>query len=650
MTDATRDAASAPKRDARSRIHRWSAALTLLGGIWTFVVAVWGGFSFTVFGILLRSHDWRRPLIVSVLAFAIVYLTGGRSTIAAQADVVRTGVSAAWPHLVRIWRRGYVQLAVTVLIAGALLIVGILRGSTAAGGSDSYGYLSEAELWLKGRLAISQPWVKDVPWPNAVWGFAPLGYTPSRQTRFTLGGYGPTQDPWAIVPTYSAGFPMLMALGKAIGGVCGPFVVVPLSGALLILSTYLIGLRLGSPTLGMLAAILVAASPPFLLMHFVNMSDVPVAAAFTLACAGILGTTVRSAIGASVAMALVLLIRPNLAPLFPIFLLWLGWRVLQHPSDRKRHIWRAVIVIAGVGGALVTTMLMYWFTYGTPFESGYGNTAAYFSLSHVAPNARNYAGWFTEVHTALGFLGLLALALPVRALWRDVADRSAVAVFALLTAGVVAEFLVYLELDNSSYLRFFLVCYPFIMLGLASLAMTLHRIHRVIGLAVASVLVMVVVGRGLSLVPVWHILNQGTIEAAYPEVAEHVRNATPHNSVVLAMNHSGSIRYYAGRVTMRWDNLQADWLDRAVAWMAERGVHTYALLDEFELPEVIRHFKGQQLVAILEGPPVFRYGNKVFFDLGLPPGAHVDTIELSVIDRPLKCWVPAEPPHLVWKH
>jgi len=271
-------------------------------------------------------------------------------------------------------------------------------------------------------------------------------------------------------------------------------------------------------------------------------------------------------------------------------------------------------------------------------------------LSNVAPNARNYAGWFTEAHTPLAFLGLLALALPVRALWPDVSDRSAVAVFALLTASVVAEFLVYLVLDNSSYLRFFLVCYPFIMLGLASLALVLRRIHRVIGLAVAPVLVMIVVGKGLSLVPVWHILDQGTIEAAYPEVAEHVRKATPQNSVVLAMNHSGSVRYYAGRVTLRWDNLQADWLDRAVAWMAERGVHTYALLDEFELPEVVKHFKGQQLVAILEGPPVFRYGNKVFFDLGLPPGAPVDTIELPVIDFPPKCWVPAEPPHLVWTH
>jgi hypothetical protein len=587
-----------------------------------------------------------RPLALGMLALAIFLATGGRLTITRSIALLRPYLTG--PAGARFGR--YACDGTAIALAVFLFAYGFAHGSTAAGGSDSYGYVSQAELWLDGRSSVEQPWVKDVPWPNAAWGFAPLGYTPARPLRFTLRGFSPPeQDRWSIVPTYSAGLPLLMALGKVAGGVCGPFTIVPLGGAVLVLATYLLGVRLGSRTLGLLASVLVAVSPPFLLLHFVNMSDVPVAGAFALACWCMLGTTIRSATGAATGFAVALLIRPNLAPIIPVLAVWLGWRAAAHRAERSRHLWRAVIVLAGAGAALAATSAIYWVTYGSPFESGYGDTAAYFSLSYIIPNVRNYTQWFAEAHTALGFLGLVALALPIAAIWPAVADRSAVAAFAAITSVVIGEFLIYLVLDNSSYLRFFLVCYPFIMLGFASVAMSVARLQPIVGPLVAAALVITVALRGLFLIPTWNILIQPQIESAFADVAEHVRRMTPDNSVVLAMNHSGSLRYYAGRVTLRWDNLQADWLDRAVAWMAERGVHTYALVDDFELPEVIRHFKGQKLVATFERPPVFRYGNKVFFDLGLPLDTPIHTVELPVVDRPPRCWVPFKPPQLVWK-
>jgi hypothetical protein len=631
----------------RASLRRASGIVAVLSLVWTAWLWLFGGFSIAVFGVVIRSNAPLRPLALGVVAMAIFLAAGGRSTITRWLAAARAYL--AGPRGARFVRSAHDAAAVALAVS--LFALGLVYGSTAAGGSDSYGYLSQAELWLDGQSSIEQAWVKEVPWPNAVWGFAPLGYTPARPLRFVLWGYSPPeQDRWAIVPTYSSGLPILMALGKLAGGVCGPFMIVPLAGAVLALSTYLIGARLGSRTVGLLAALLVAVSPPFLLMDFVNMSDVPVAGAFALACWCMLGTTIRSAVGGASAFAVALLIRPNLAPIVPILAVWLGWRVAARQTERWRHLWRAVIVLGGIGAALAATSAIYWVTYGTPFESGYGNTAEYFSLSHIVPNARNYAQWFTEVHTPLGFLGLAALALPIQAIWPAAVERSAVAAFALITGVVIAEFLVYLVLDNSSYLRFFLVCYPFIMLGLASLAMSIARVHSIVGPLVAAALLITVAARSVSLIPTWNILIHSRIEAAFADVAEHVRRMTPDNSVVLAMNHSGSLRYYAGRVTLRWDNLQADWLDRAVAWMAERGVHTYALVDDFELPEVVRRFEGQKLVATLERPPVFRYGNKVFFDLGLPPDTPIKTIELPVIDRPPRCWVPADPPQLVWKH
>ena len=633
----------------RDAIRRTSAVLALLGAMWTVWLLVQGGGVVTVLGLRLRSHDPMRPLVASIVAAAVFLFAGGRSTLAAWIDLVRPRVVAFRRSTSRSWLAVHLHHALAAALVLVLFVLGIVRGSTAAGGSDSYGYVSQAEMWLHGQLSISQPWVREAPWPNATWTFAPLGYKPSQPTRFTLAGYGPTQDPWAIVPTYSAGFPLLMALGKAIGGSCGPFVVVPVAGALLVLSTYLIGLRLGSRTLGLVAALLVATSPPFLLMHFVNMTDVPVAGAFVLACWCLLGTTMRSAVGAAVALGIALLIRPNLAPIVPVFALWLGWRIASHPSERWHHAARATIVLVGIATALAATAAIYWWTYGSPFESGYGPTAAYFELSHVKPNLLNYAQWFTEVHTPIGFVGLLALALPLKALWPGVTDRSAIVMFATMTAIVVGEFLIYLVMDNSSYLRFFLVCYPFIMLGLASIAMAAARVQRVVGPILAATLVGVVVGNGLMVAPVWGVFDQGLLEAKFADVAVHVRREVPENGVVLAMNHSGSLRYYAGRVTLRWDNLQADWLDRAVAWMADHGVRTYVLVDEFERVDMVRYFKGQKLVSVLEGRPVFRFGDKVFFDLGLPPGRPIETVELPVPNISPKCWTPFPPPALVWK-
>jgi hypothetical protein len=632
----------------RAWVRGASGAIALVAGLWTLWLLTSGGGVTRVVGVRIRSHDPLRPLAVCAVSIALFLVTGGPAMLAHAARAL------AAQSLRSAWARRSTHHVLACALSVFLLVFGIAYGSKTVGGADSYGYLSEAESLLRGRLAIEQPWVQDVPWPNAEWSFTPLGYTPSRSVRFRVLGYAPpAQDRWAIVPTYSPGLPMLMALGQTIAGLCGPYVFAPIGGAILVLSTYLIGLRLGSSGLGLLAATLVAASPPFLLMHFVNMTDVPVAGAVALACWCVMGTTMRSAWGAAMALAVAMLIRPNLLPIVPVFVLWLGWRIVARRPERGRpdqwrHAWRAVVVLGGVAVASIATAVIYWAAYGTPFESGYGETAHYFSLSHIVPNARNYAQWFSEVHTPIGWLGLVALALPMRALW-PVADRSAVIAFALMTGVVIAEFLAYLVLDNSSYLRFFLVCYPFIMLGLASVAMAIGRMHYVAAPMVAAGLVIVVIAKGISIVPEWNILGQRYVEGKIADTADHVQVRTPENSVVLTSEHSGSIRFYAGRVTLRWDYLPPEWLDRAVAWMAARGVHTYALLDETERVSALNRFKGQKLAAVLEGPPVFRFGNKRFFDFGLSPEARIETQELPVFDVPLRCRAPEPPPRLVWK-
>src|SRR5439155_3148307 len=127
------------------------------------------------------------------------------------------------------------------------VFVGIFYGSFAAAGSDSYGYVSQASLWLSGNLHVRQPWVEQMSWPARDWSFAPLGYRPSSPDG-------------TIVPTYSPGLPMVMAVFLRVFGANGPFYVVPVLGALALWVTYLLGVELTrSRTVGACAALLLLA-------------------------------------------------------------------------------------------------------------------------------------------------------------------------------------------------------------------------------------------------------------------------------------------------------------------------------------------------------------------------------------------------------
>ncbi len=93
---------------------------------------------------------------------------------------------------------------------------------------------------------------------------------------------------------------------------------------------------------------------------------------------------------------------------------------------------------------------------------------------------------------------------------------------------------------------------------------------------------------------------------------------TDAQSVILSRQHSGSVRYYGGRMTLRYDDLDPQWLDRPVAWLAERGVRTYLLADVWEMVEIRKRFQGQRALEHLDRPPVVDYRgptNVLLYDL-----------------------------------
>jgi hypothetical protein len=71
-----------------------------------------------------------------------------------------------------------------------------------------------------------------------------------------------------------------------------------------------------------------------------------------------------------------------------------------------------------------------------------------------------------------------------------------------------------------------------------------------------------------------------------------------------------SCRYYAGRLTLRWDVGDEGWFDRTVDWLAAHGHHPYFVLEPQEIDELRSRYGPRNAAARLDRTPmlVFRGG------------------------------------------
>jgi hypothetical protein len=92
-------------------------------------------------------------------------------------------------------------------------------------------------------------------------------------------------------------------------------------------------------------------------------------------------------------------------------------------------------------------------------------------------------------------------------------------------------------------------------------------------------------------------------EARYPKVGDFIAGHTPENAIVFAVQHSGSVRYYSGRKTLRWDVLDAAWLVGALDWLRARGFEPYLAIEDSEVDGFRTRFAGARPAA-LDWPPL----------------------------------------------
>ena len=503
------------------------------------------------------------------------------------------------------------------------MAAGIHWGTFVAGGSDSYCYVHQADAWASGRLRVVEPLALEAPWPDAALTFAPAGHIPSPTVR------------GAIAPICPAGLSLAMVPFVWVGGAGGVgnlvFAVVPLFGALLVWSAYLLG-SCFSRRVAFASALLVACSPAVLFQLMQPMSDVPAAALWVLAAATAASGKRRSALLAGLVVSAAIAVRPNLLPMGVVLGLFLLFRPERLWHERARDA--AMFAAGSMPGCVFVAVVQAMF-YGSPLRSGYGPLTSLFAIEHIVPNAMRYGTWMWQSH---GVVWLFALAVPlVLPGWLTTMLLSLVVVN-------IACYLPYAVFDDWWYLRFLLPAIAILLVlamavvdallhlwrapswlargptgdGLTTSHKGLTTSHKALttshgglsyrcGVIAFAIVVCVFFIREARHRNVFELQR---LEARYRRAGLYVDTHLPPSALIITSWESGSVRYYGHRNTLVWDALDPGWLDRATAYIRTRGYQPYLLFEGWEEPLFRQRFAGNA-IARLDWPPAAEIAGQV---------------------------------------
>src|SRR5262249_44610778 len=366
--------------------------------------------------------------------------------------------------------------------------------------------------------------------------------------------------------------------------------------------TFLLGERFfARPAIAVAAAALVATSPIFLYQLMNPMTDVPVTAAWTLALVSAVGRRPGPAgeessgpLVAGLASAIAILIRPNLAP---VALALAGWLWLV------RRDWGRFA--AGCAPAILALGFFNASLYESALISGYGTLSEVYAIGNAATNVKQFGAWLVATQTPAVLLSALYIAVP-RAFPESPVPRPRV-LCAACAGAIALAYLFYQPFDAWWYLRFLLPVWPIMMvLTAASLDALCVRARPVWRVVLCAAIPAALCVNGVRVARAHSAFDIGRAERRYVDVARFVADRTEGASVMIALRHSGTLRMYAGRLTLRFDQLDPAWLDRAVAFLQQRGRHPYIVVEAGERALFQRRFGGSSEVGRLAWPPIGR--------------------------------------------
>jgi hypothetical protein len=557
-------------------LRRTAAALEILTAVLlgaTLAAAYFGPLRFDLYGNVVSVRTLSRPLLAAALVLAVrLWWLRGAS--------FRTTAASA----------------IAQVLSGALIVAGLIgwltHNSPTVGGADSYGYVSAAERLIAGDLVHQEPLAASLP-DDGTRVATPLGYVPSGRTAN------------ASVPAYPLGLPAVMAVAIMFFGPAAPFFVAPVCGVLLLAAVYLTARSwFRDHHAALLASSLVALHPVVFTYSIQPMSDVPAAAAVTAALGALTRVPSRPGL-AGCAAALALTIRPALAP--AVFALALLPVATSGRRGLVPAVWYAGPVLAG---AIVQGWTQ-WYLYGSVLASGYGSVAGLFTLETPLLNLRSYLYWG---YLALGPVWLAGLAAGVVCSPR--LPRVAVT---LLTLSVCAPYLFYRPYDHWETLRFLL---PALVAGTLLAAFGVLQVSRRLagpagGALIGSIVAMLMAFSWMSWLSSNQVFDMPAHEARHRVVGQLVARITPEHAVILALQHSGSVRYYAQRETLNWNHIPAGAFSATVRAVQDRGLPVFLLIDSEEERRLFQARHGR-VVEEAEWLPGGQYRDVQLFEA--PPG------------------------------
>jgi hypothetical protein len=451
---------------------------------------------------------------------------------------------------------------------GAIITASVLGWtiflSPTVGGVDSYGYVSTAERLRNGSLVQHEALAAAMPFPGGIAAATPLGYV--------SGGRVPDTS----VPLYPLGLPAVMALAQTIGARSGPFWVAPLMGLLLIGSTAALAHQwYGDRATGLVSAALVAANPLVFTYAIQPMSDVPAAACLTTAVAALVRRRPRS-LAAGCAAALAILIRPALAPAAVVLVAIIMSRVRETDArsrfgrSRDRPLQMYMIPIAIAIGVQGWTQ---WYLYGDPLSAGYGRIASLFTWQTAVTNVGIFGRWTVPT---FGIVWLAAVAFGLA-----VSERRPRLVLLAVATTVSLPYVFYRPYDHWETLRFLLpivcVATPIAAAGLVAVARRLARAEAAV--LIAAVMIATMSWGWTRWLGANQVFTMPAHEARHRLAGEMVAQTTPESAVIIALQHSGSLRYYSGRQTLNWSGIPSGAFDATVRVLRAQGLPVYVMID-----------------------------------------------------------------------
>ena len=460
-----------------------------------------------------------------------------------------------------------------------MILYGILiveRVSPYVGGSDSSGYYNSARLLSSGKVSTELRTIPGLPVGSP--GITPFVYLPL--------GFHP-QGKTSMVPGYPVGLPLLMAAASCfVSWLYVPGWVAGWNMFFGVLVTYGLARECGlRPSWSWFAAGILALSPLFTAMGLQPMSDVSALTWCTAALYFALKTRQKVEWGlmCGFALSIATLIRPtNVLVVFPI-LICLGF-------DLRR--WATVI-----GGGIPGAVFLGFYnqaTYGKILTTGYGDMSDAFGPEWVLPTLKHYVHWLPRLFTPL-----IALALGL--LWSRAEKRIIVVLGAWIL--IIFGFYGFYTFTHEVwwYLRFILPAAPVMIISailvLKRLAdrfkIQLFQANAPIGHHLVTVLlILITVVPNIVGIRSLHSLTGKKGDSSYWLIADWLNRNAPSNSVVAAMQNSGSLIAYSSFTVLRWDAITKDSFSTIHAQLLANRQPFYAALFPFEEADAFANMPG----------------------------------------------------------